>query len=207
PDIEAFEHRFSWQPQRHLRLTQRLGRLGEALLALKETEYLGHPREGDAHERADRLVEEVLAQLEEKWGTVGKEKGLVSRVKALRTVILPDIIDKKVSPAEYDDRWRDLAKGYYLQQIAHYPRGYIGGGNDLPERLMETIERMTEDFTDETHYHGPLHCVIQVGDAIEVGAKRDRSAERDPIMIETARQIQGMLDGLVAERREKLADK
>ncbi len=41
PDIEAFEHRFSWQPQSHLSVTQRLGKIGEAILSMKEIEYLG----------------------------------------------------------------------------------------------------------------------------------------------------------------------
>jgi 1-acyl-sn-glycerol-3-phosphate acyltransferase len=205
PDIEAFEHRFSWQPQSHLSITQRLGKIGEAILAMKEIEYLGAPRVGDPHERADALVEEVLTRLEAKWKTSGNEKGLVGRVKALRTVILPDMIEGKVTEEERASRWRDLAACYYAQQIAHYPRGYIGGGNDLPERLLETIERMEEDFTDESNYHGPLHVTLQVGDAIEVGTHRDRSAERDPVMAETGRQIQGMLDALVEERRRTLA--
>ncbi len=115
------------------------------------------------------------------------------------------MIAKKVTEEERASRWRDLAACYYAQQIAHYPRGYIGGGQDLPERLLETIERMEEDFTDESNYHGPLHVTLQVGDAIEVGTHRDRSAERDPVMAETGRQIQGMLDALVEERRRALA--
>lgn len=206
PEIEAFERRFSWQPQNHLTITQRLGKLGEAILSLKEVEYLGHSRKGEPHERADSLLAEVLSSLEEKWGTAGKEKGLVSRVKTLRTVILPDLIAKKVTPEEREARWLDLAKCYYLQQMAHYPRGYIGGGNELPERLIETIERMDEDFTDASKYHGPLHCTMVVGDAIEVSPKRDRSAAQDPVMAQTRDQLQGMLDELVAERRSALAE-
>lgn len=205
PDLDALEARFSWQPQTHLTTTQRLGKLGSAILAAKEIEYLGSAREGDPHERADRLMQEVLDKLEEKWGTAGKEKGVVGRVKALRTVILPEMIAGEVTPDERADRWRDLAECYYLQQMAHYPKGYIGGGHDLPERLLETIERMEEDFTDESKYHGPLHCVIQVGDAIEVDAARDRSAAQDPAMTKTAESIQGMLDAMVAERRAELA--
>lgn len=205
PDIQAFERRFSWQAQTQLTITQRLGRIGEALLSLKEIEYLGHARTGDPHERANRLIHEVLTGLEEKWGTKGKERGIVARVKTLRSVMLPDMIEKKVSAEERAARWRDLAACYYVQQIAHYPKGYIGGGNDLPERILETIERMEEDFTDYSRYHGPLHCTIQVGDPIEVSPQRDRGADQDPAMAATAEQIQGMLDALVDERREALA--
>ncbi len=204
PDVEAFEHRFSWQPQRHLGIVERIGRIGAALIALKEIEYLGAVREGNPHTRAEKLIVEVLDRLESKWGGAGKGGSVVARVKALRSVILPDIIAKKVSEEERQSRWRDLAACYYVQQIAHYPRGYIRSGDALPERILETVERMEEDFTDHANFHGPLHCTMVVGEAIDVGTQRVRDAEGDPAMAETRRSIQSMLDQLVAERRVQL---
>ncbi|MEM6330012.1 MAG: 1-acyl-sn-glycerol-3-phosphate acyltransferase [Planctomycetota bacterium] len=205
PELERFERGFSWQPQTHLPHAARIGKIAESLLTLKEIEYRGEARQGDPHERAERLIVEVLADLEEKWGTRGQAKGLVARIKAIRTVVLPDMIARRVTPEERASRWRDLAACYYLQQIAHYPPGYIGGGNDLPERLIESVERMHEDYEDRIDYKGPMHCTMAVGEAIEVGAKRDKSAGGDPAMQETQRQVQAMLDELVKERRAELA--
>ncbi len=37
---------------------------------------------------------------------------------------------------------------YYAQQMAHYPRPYVIDGPNLPERILETVERLEEDFTD-----------------------------------------------------------
>lgn len=207
PELERFEKNFSWQPQTHLTLTQRIAKIAEAMLAIKEVEYLGAAREGDSHVRAQELTVQVMHELEEKWGTRGKEKGLVSRVKAVRTAILPDLIAKTVTPEEREDRWRDLAALYYLQQIDHYPQGYIGGQNNLPERIVESVERMYEDFDDRIKYNGPMHCTMSVGEAIEVSPKREKSADGDPAMQETQRQLQAMLDELVAERRAELAAK
>lgn len=200
PDIEAFEHRFSWHPQRHLSLIERLGRIGQALLSLKEIEFLGTVREGSGHDRAEQLVRELLAELEEKWKLKDRGEGVVARVKNIRAAILPDLVAKRVTPEEREERWRDLAKCYFVQQISHYPRGYIGPGKNLPDRIIETVERFEEDFTDELTYHGPVHCTIQVGEPIAVQMERDRTAKRDPMMEEVARQLQAMLDQLAAER-------
>jgi len=204
PELERFEKGFSWEPQRQLSLVHRIRKIGLALLAIKEVEYLGHVRQGDPHERAERLIVEVLHGLEDKWGTRGKEKGLVARVKAIRTAMLPDMIERTITPEERAERWRDLAACYYLQQIAHYPNGYLGNENHLPERVVETVERMHEDYSDRIEYHGPMHCTMAVGEAIEVSTTRDKSATIDPAMQQTHQQLQSMLDELVAERRAEL---
>ena len=110
------------------------------------------------------------------------------------------MIAGKVSPEERKRRWRDLAACYYAQQISHYPRDYILRQKNLPERVVETVERFEEDFTDSAHKHQPFHAVLKVGEAIPVGTQRDRNAENDPIMAEVKRQLQAMIDELAAER-------
>lgn len=199
PDIEAFEKRFSWYPQSNRSLYERMARIGNALLTLKEIEYLGEARTGNAHDRAEELIRGLLERLEAKWKTKDRGEGIVSRVKNIRAAILPDLIAKKVTPEERFERWRDLAECYYVQQISHYPRNYLDPQDLVPERVIETIERFEEDFTDKFDYHGPMRCVIQVGEPIPVLAERDRTAEEDPLMAETARQLQSMLDQLAAE--------
>ena len=200
PVLDQFEARFTWPPQRHRSVLERIAHIGEALLVLKEVEYLGHARQGDPHERAEQLVDQVLSRLEQQWDIKDPPKSVVARVKMLRTVILPELIEGNLSDAERDRRWRDLSAAYYIQQIDHYPRDYISRENYLPERVLETVERFEEDFTDQSHKHSPLDCVVQVGDAIPVGTKRDRNAAEDPITAAIAEQLQGMLNGLAAER-------
>ena len=200
PVLDEFETRFAWQSQRHLPLVERIGRVGNALLALKEVEYLGAPRSGNAYERAEFLVRELLAKLEAKWQIKDTSGSVISRAKRLRTAILADMIAGRVSPEERQQRWLDLAACYFAQQLSHYPRDYILREKNLPERVVETVERFEEDFTDQVRVHGPLRAVIQVGEAIPVGTHRDRDAPTDPIMAEVKRQLQSMIDGLAAER-------
>jgi len=200
PVLDEFEARFAWHPQRHLSLVQRIGRIGEALLALKEVEYLGSPRTGDPFERMEKLMDEVLGEMEGRWKLKDASGGVVARVKQLRTVILADLLSNKITSQERESRWRDLAAAYYVQQMSHYPRNYILREKNLPERVVETVERFEEDFTDKSHMHEPFHAVVKVGEAITVSPQRDREAKDDPIMAEVRRQLQSMLNELAAER-------
>ncbi len=200
PDLDALEKMLSWQPQRQLSLVERITKIGESLLTLKEIEYLGSSRAGNIYERADKLVEEVLARLESEWQINDSSGTPMMRVKRLRTVILPDMVAGKVKPEERDRRWRDLAAAYYVQQVSHYPRDYILPDKNLPERVVETVERLQEDFTDKNSLHQPYHAVIQVGEAISVGTQRVRDELGDPIMAEVRQQLQAMINELAAER-------
>ncbi len=200
PDLARLERNFTWEPQTHLSTVQRLRKLGEAILAVKEVEYLGGVRAGDPFDRAEQLAIETLEALEDKWNIKDRSGGIVARVKNLRSAILPDMIAGTTSEAERAARWRDLGACYYAQQMAHYPRKYITDGPNLPERILETVERLEEDFTDSAVYHGPLHVTIDVGEPVVVDGQRDRSAKQDPAMVQVAEQLQSMLDALAAER-------
>jgi hypothetical protein len=77
---------------------------------------------------------------------------------------------------------------------------YILREKNLPERVVETLERLQEDFTDTMSIHRPFHAVIQVGEAIPVGTERVRDELGDPVMAEVRRQLQTMINDLAAER-------
>jgi hypothetical protein len=200
PVLEELEVRFTWQPQNHLTLVERIDRIGHALLALKEVEFLGAPRSGNPFERAEHLVQELLATLEAKWQIKDASGSVIARVKRLRTAILPDMVAGTLAPAERERRWRDLAACYYAQQMSHYPRDYILREKNLPERVVETVERFEEDFTDHMRVHEPFHAMIQVGEAIPVGTQRIRDSISDPVMADVRRQLQSMINELAAER-------
>jgi hypothetical protein len=200
PDLDALESGLSWQPQRHLSIVDRIDRIGQALLSLKEIEFAGAPCNGNLYERAEKLVEDVLSRLEAKWQTNESSGNAMVRVKRLRSVILPDMVAGRVTPEERERRWRDLAALYYAQNISHYPRDYILREKNLPERVVETVERLQEDFTDTLRVHEPFQAVIQVGEAIPVGTERVRDELGDPVMAEVRRQLQTMINELAAER-------
>jgi 1-acyl-sn-glycerol-3-phosphate acyltransferase len=200
PTLQHLETQLSWQPQSHLSLVGRIAKIGEAFLGLKEVEFLGATQQGNPYERAEHLIDTVLARLESDWQIKDTSGGVIARVKRIRTAILTDIMTSQLTTEERDRRWRDLAASYYVQQISHYPRDYILRERNLPERVVETVERLEEDFVDEARKYEPFHAVVEVGEAIPVGTQRDREAAGDPIMSEVHRQLQSMIDGLAAER-------
>src|SRR3954447_23960115 len=201
PDLDALETELSWQPQHHRGVVERIEMVGQALLALKEIEFLGATTTGNIFERAEKLVQDVLNRLEDTWEVKDRSGSPTMRVRRLRTIIMPDMMAGRVTPEERERRWRDLAAAYYAQNISHYPRDYILREKNLPERVVETVERLQEDFTDQMTVHRPFRAVIQVGEAIPVGTERVRDELGDPIMAEVRRQLQTMINEMAAERR------
>lgn len=199
PVLAEIEHRFSWRVHRmQSSLMDRISRIGKGLLALKEIEYFGRPQDGKLHERLDGLVDRLLIRLEEYWIGEAQSGPVVPRVKALRTKILPEMVEGKISRDERQRRWEQLADIYLSQQVSSYPPDYLTEHPSV-DRLLETVERYEEDLTDKVTPHPDIHAIIEVGEPIEVSPKRDRSAATDPLMDEIEMRLQGMLDALAVE--------
>jgi 1-acyl-sn-glycerol-3-phosphate acyltransferase len=193
PVLEEIEARFSWRPPPGCRLRERINRIGEALLCLKELEYLGRSRTGEVPERIDRLINCLLQPLEKEWlkGEAGND--VVARVKKLRMAILPELISGEIDETERARRWRQLADLYLAQQLSCYPPDYIHS-RPTPERLLETVERFEEDLTDCTRIHRSLHAIIEVGEALPVSPGRERGGGPDPLMEKIRGQMEAMLE-------------
>jgi len=191
----------SWQPRVDAELLHRIRSVGLALLTLKELEYFGEPQVGSLTSRLHGLINRLLYPLEEEWLGETQQGNVVPRIKALRMKILPDLIRGDLDEQERQRRWRQLADIYLAQQVYSYPPDYITEKPSV-DRLLETVERYEEDLTDAVRVHGDLHAVLEVGEAIEVGLKRDRNAEVDPIMAGIEDELQSMLDQLAKESKE-----
>jgi len=193
PVIEEIEARFSWRPPPGCRLRERINRVGEALLCLKELEYLGQPQTGDVPERLGRLINCLLQPLEKEWLKGEGDGDVVARVKKLRMAILPDLVSGEIDEAERARRWRELADLDLAQQLSCYPPDYIRS-RPTAERLLETVERFEEDLTDRTRIHQPLHAIIEVGEALPVSPVRERGGGPDPLMEKIRGQLVAMLE-------------
>jgi hypothetical protein len=202
PVLADMESRLSWQIQAGRPLVDRIARIAQALLTLKEIEYFGTSQQGDLYQRTAALINHLLEPLEVEWSIKDKDENVVGRVKNLRAAILPDMVSGQISDAERERRWRQLDACYVAQQLSMYPRDYILRENNTPERVLETVERMEEDLTDKARVHGPLDAVVCVGQAIVVPPQRERGTEPDPVMDAIEKQLQTMLAELVAESAE-----
>lgn len=189
-DIEA---QLSWRPKRDGNLADRIFRVGEALLWLKEIEYCGGPQSGDLAGRLRRLIDQILEPIEEEW--IGKTSGendktVVARVKSLRSAVLPEMIDGDLPDAERNRRWDQLADMYLAQQLGHYPPDYVQS-KPSAERMLETVEKLEEDLNDHCRSYRPMSVRVEVGEAIEVPMKRVRGD--DPVMSKLDERLHAML--------------
>lgn len=203
PMLAEIERRLSWRTLDHLPLVERIYKVGPALLALKEMEYLGEPQTGELDQRLDRLINSILAPLEAEWfgsDQVGskQEVSVVSRVKELRKAVLPDMVESSLDERELERRWRQLQDMELAQQLSLYPARYVASKPTV-DRILETVDRFTENLSGEEQPHGPLKVVVQIGEPIEVAGKRDRSVEGDPVLQRIESGLTAMLDSLAAE--------
>jgi 1-acyl-sn-glycerol-3-phosphate acyltransferase len=200
PALRDIEHRLTWHAQDHLPLKDRIAKIGSALLALKEVEYLGAPQPGTIAERLEGLIDRLLVPLENEWVKGRREKEIVGRVKLLRTAIVSEMIGGGLNEAEMQRRWRHLADMYLAQQLSCYPPDYLAA-DPTPERYLETVERFEEDITDHARPHPPMRAVVEVGKAIEVSPERTRGTEGDPLMTAIREQLETMLAASARSQR------
>jgi len=199
PVLEEIEYRLTWRTQKQTPLLERITRVGNALLTLKEIEYIGRQQTLELEPRLGAMIDSLLAPLEREW-LKGKHDGdVVARIKNLRAAILPEMITGEITEQERTRRWEQIADTYLAQQVHLYPPEYFGS-QPTPEQLLETVERFEEDLTDTVRIHRPIHAVLQVGRAIEVSPVRDRNAETDPLMARLRADLETML-GQLKERR------
>lgn len=198
PVLASIEERITWSKyHRGTDLLERVQRIGEALLTLKEIQYLGTAQSGTLEERKTRLIERLLAPLESQLLGRVQDDFILPRIKQLRAKIVPPLIEAKVSAEERDVVWRQLEEIYVAQQISSYPNGYLDEPTDM--RLLETVERFEEDLTDRASIHRPLHAILEVGEAIEAPIARPKKGEADPIMEPLSQRLQAMLNRLSHE--------
>ena len=205
PVLRDIEKRLSWQPRSGRLIVDRIVRVGDALLTLKELEHSEKPQSGTIAQRLSSLIDRLLAPIEAEWLKGRREGSVIARVKALRAAILPDMVAGEVSDEERARRWGELANITLAQQLSFYSPDYFSIP-PTPEQLLETVERFEEDLTDSVTAHRPLHVAIDVGEAIEVSPVRERGVDVDPTMARLRSELDIMLAGL-KERRPPPADR
>ena len=202
PVLEKIESRLTW-PRQPGPLLNRIYKVGQALLCLKEIEYLDQPQSGSIGPRIEALINHILAPHEASWLQGRSEGTVVARVKRLRAAIVPDLLDETINDEQRERRWRVLADVYLAQQLSHYPPDYVKS-RPSPERMLETVERFEEDLTDTIRAHQPLKAIIQVGPAIEVQPTGDRKSTGGATS-NLMEQIEAQITTMVSDMTNELA--
>jgi 1-acyl-sn-glycerol-3-phosphate acyltransferase len=202
PVLDDIEQRLSWQAQSHLSLFDRLYKLGDALLSLKELEFLGQTQSGDFTHRLAKLIDHILVPMEEQY--LGKKQlgAPFARVKKLRSAIVPDMIEGDLDEPQRQQRWTQIDHLYLVQQLGLFPENYLASSPTV-DRILETVEKFEHGLGVEEPAHAPMNAIVQIGRAIEVDPKNRPRGKNiaDPLLISLEEQLQSMLDGLAGESR------
>ena len=198
--LSRLERRIGKWPDPSVPQVVRTHQLGDALLALREVEFTGAAKSGDVFDRAEDLVEDLLTPTEARL-ELDPGGTTVTRVKAIRTAILPLLTDPKADDRTKRRLRRELHAAFIAQQVHFcYPRGYLTADSP-PERLIETLQRFDEDLNDAAADVGRWRVRVDIGGAIPVGPDRPRGAA-DPLMGEVDRGIRELIGVPAAEPAE-----
>jgi hypothetical protein len=151
--LARMEQRMLLKPRPGTPVHERIIRLGEVLLTIKEKEHVGRSLEGegDLPARIARLAEHVLSRREQAHlGKTFADEPVPVRVKQLRRKLLEAACVDAESGADgaatlLPDVRDALADVHLALQLYSYKGDYVAS-KPSPERMAETIEKFEEDL-------------------------------------------------------------
>ncbi len=197
--VTEMERRFLIAPPAGQSLADRIVRLGDVLLTIKEKQQLGHAIEGnlDLPARLNFLIGHLLAKHETTYfGKTSEDDSVPLRVKVLRRAILEKMATEKVTPpipAPYQSALDDL---HLVLQLYSYPGDYVSSKPTV-ERMAETIEKFEEDTGGVATPKGTRSAEVRFGPPIEVSSyvqSRPRAASIE-ITAKLEEEIKKLMSG------------
>jgi 1-acyl-sn-glycerol-3-phosphate acyltransferase len=194
------ERRLGWRPQDDMSLVPRIEKLTGAILALKEIEYLGSPREGGIDERIAFLVSSQIGRLEQEHLGKTFDGWPLERIRRLRQLLARRLLDVRTDAQASAAIKKDLDNLLFCENIKAHSHDYLLEWQSL-ERLTETVERLDEIMLDELDVRVvPMGVTVSVGPAIDVRSfSEQRKADRnggDPLVVKLRAAIQERVDYL-----------
>jgi 1-acyl-sn-glycerol-3-phosphate acyltransferase len=184
-------------------LPDRIHRLAEAALALKELDYLGYTCSGRLRDRIRGLLETVLVRLEKRHAVKETQGTPPERVKSLRQAIIQGLEDEQEPPAKNSDEERqlhcDMEDLFFAMQLYSYRGDYLANDPSV-ERLAETIDKFEEDVLglDYPTVRGDRRVVIRFGEPIELAPGKSRLSPAE-LTIRMQSMVQSQINGLNAQ--------
>ena len=193
--LEAHIH---WRPKTSTPLPKRIYAFAEALLTLKEIEYLGTVGDGDLPQRVKQLADEILTTIERRHDYSKPTATVPERIKEVRSRILEKLSDHpeiyaETGPAKQLNE--DLDDIFFVSQLFSYPGDYVSQDPSV-ERMAETIDKFEEDVLQlpTAQIRGVRTASVSFGEPVEVeSSKRSKTAVADLTQLLESR-VQGLLD-------------
>jgi hypothetical protein len=204
---EELERRLFWRPQPHRDLVDRILKIADGVLALKELEKFGAARHGELSKRISSLADAVLESAETKYGLAPGKGMLPERVKEVRRRII-QLQSDTASQADASQRksWADDMEDMFLViQLYSYPGDYLAANPTL-ERQAETLDKLEEDVLGAKYprTRGRLMVRVCFDEPIELPQGKEKKMTPGDLTQSIQSRIQSMLDGLNAKYTSRL---
>jgi hypothetical protein len=199
--MTRLEEAIHWRPRPELPLVERIYRMAEGMLVLKELEHLGQPRSGPVRERTLSLMDAVLARLEARHHVPNKGGIVPERVKEVRRAVIKAMEQDGQAADVKEQLAADMADLFFVIQMFSYPGDYVAERPTI-ERIAETLDKAEEDVLGAVYpgVRGRRKAVVRFGEPIEVPKEREAkgAVEKWTDMVEG--RVQGLIDGINAEK-------
>lgn len=202
--MDELEEQIHWRPRRELSLPERIYAFAEAMLALKELEYLGAVGRDPLPERVRTMTESILKGLEERHDYERNDETIPERIKEVRRRVLDklrpeeELEEKAINgdrPVDEERLVMDLDDLFFVSQLYSYPGDYITQKPSI-ERLAETFDKFEEDVLHRSTatIRGTRKATIHFDEPIPIEAKKRSKTAASDLTNQIESRVQWMLD-------------
>lgn len=176
--MSRLESMIMWRPQSGMGIVDRIYKFGEAVLALKEKEYLDGTLTGSLDERLKKFRDILVREQEKKYlGKIqaGHHPARIRKVRGkIRSILLSET--DKPTQAIMDECSTDLDRLFMAVKLYSYPGQYLREKPSM-DRIAETIHKFEEDATEFTRIYGRRNVEVTFCKPIDLMGYLDAAAD------------------------------
>jgi 1-acyl-sn-glycerol-3-phosphate acyltransferase len=195
--LEQLERRLLWRPQVELPLLDRILKIADGVLSLKELERFSASQQGSISERIARLADSIIDAVEVKYGLPPGQGMLPERVKEVRRRIIQQRSENGASAKEEQHRaWnQDMEDMFLVTQLYSYPENYLLENPSL-ERQAETLDKLEEDVLGAAYPPPRGRLAVRIGfdPPVELPRGKEKKMPASELTVTIQTRIQAMLD-------------
>lgn len=199
--MDQLENSVYWRPSPSRPLPDRIYRLGEAVLALKELEFIGRTSSGPFPERLVALATCVLQHVETRLNDASSGS-LLARVKRLRSLAVDRLETLKPGDPQRNTMTHVLDDLFLVVQLTCYPGDYVTE-NPTVERMAETIDKLEEDLLGVAFAKPRARraAIVAFGPAISVVPQDNRREATSQLTGTLEASVRSLLNGIIVPAR------
>lgn len=206
--LDQLERRLFWRPQTDRAIVDRIHKVADGILSLKELERFSVPQSGTLPVRIERLSDAIIDAMEIKHGIPPGNGILPERVKEVRRRIIQQRSEGAASANNAQSRsWeQDMQDMFLVTQLYSYPGDYLSENPTL-ERQAETLDKLEEDVLGATYPSPRGRMSIRIGfdQPIELPLGKERKLTSTELTQAMQSRIQALLDRMNQEYRYALS--